>query len=230
MLWHYRVFFSFWIDFILFFFDYMAKNISLGLGITFDVYYRNEFLINLTTQMTGLHNVYNAMAVLASLNEAGVDLLKIKEHFCTFTGMGRRQQLSAKFDEICVYDDYAHHPTEIRATLSGLKSVPANRIIAVFQPHRYSRFSGLWDDFLRAFDDADEVYITDVYAASEAPIINASPENFASLLSNKIPCYWLSGTITDVARQLLPKLKSGDFKIKIGTSLDDVIKIIAKQK
>lgn len=196
--------------------DYIAKNIELGVETGFDIFYKGEFLIHLKTQMLGKHNVYNAMAVLASLNEADVDLNLIKEHFYTFTGMGRRFQLSAKFDEICVYDDYAHHPTEIKATLSAMKMLKDKNIIAVFQPHRYSRFYGLWSEFLESFDGVDKVYITDVYAASEEPIEGADSQKFADELSVKIPCEHLKGSINEVARQLLPKLKPGDAVVGLG--------------
>lgn len=196
--------------------DYVAKNINLGLESTFDIYYKGEFLTDLKTQMFGEHNVYNALAVLASLNETGVDINLVKDHFYTFTGMGRRFQLSAKFDGISVYDDYAHHPTEIKATLSAMKVLKDKNIIAVFQPHRYSRFAGLWDEFLTAFDDADKVFITDVYAASEQPIGDADSDKFAELLSKKVPCEHLSGSISDVARQLLPKLQPNDAVVGLG--------------
>lgn len=196
--------------------DYTAKNIQLGCETTFDIFYKGNFLINLKTQMLGNHNVYNTLAVISSLNEAGVDLNLVKEHFYTFTGMGRRFQLSAKFDEICVYDDYAHHPTEIKATLSAMNVLKDKNIIAVFQPHRYSRFHGLWDEFLTAFDNADKVYITDVYAASEIPIEGAEPKTFADKLSINVPCEHLSGTISEVAQKLLPKLKQNDIVIGLG--------------
>lgn len=196
--------------------DYTAKNISLGQGTTFDIYYKDKFLISLTTQMLGKHNVYNAMAVLVSLNEAGVNIDKIKDYFCTFTGMGRRLQVAAKFDEICVYDDYAHHPTEIKATLSGIKSMGFKNVIAVFQPHRYTRLKGLWNDFLDSFVDADKVYVTDVYSASELPIECINSEIFVEELLTNIPCEHLKGSISEVAEQLLPKLKSGDVVIGLG--------------
>lgn len=196
--------------------DYVAKNIELGLESSFDIYYKGEFLANLKTQMFGEHNVYNALAVLASLHEAGVDIDLIKDHFYTFTGMGRRFQLSANIDGASVYDDYAHHPTEIKATLSAMKVLKGKNIIAVFQPHRYSRFAGLWDEFLTAFDYADKVYITDVYAASEQPIYEADSDKFAELLSKKIPCEHLSGNISEVARQLLPKLSPNDVVVGLG--------------
>lgn len=196
--------------------DYVAKNIKLGIETNFDVYYKNEFLINIKTKMIGMHNIYNSMAVLASLNECGVDLELVKDHFYTFTGMGRRFQQSASFDGITVYDDYAHHPTEIKATLSAAKVLENKNIIAVFQPHRYTRFCGLWDEFLTAFEGVDNVYITDVYAASESPIEEANPEKFAEELSKIQPCEHLSGTISQVAEQLLPKLKNNDIIIGLG--------------
>lgn len=195
--------------------DYVAKNIDLSIESTFDVYYKGEFLTDLKTQMFGEHNIYNVLAVLASLNEAGVKIDLVKEHFYTFTGMGRRFQLSANFDGISVYDDYAHHPTEIKATLSAMK-VLDKKIIAVFQPHRYSRFAGLWYEFLTAFDNADKVFITDVYAASEQPIVDADSDKFAEILSKTIPCEHISGNISEVARQLLPKLQPNDTVVGLG--------------
>lgn len=198
--------------------DYTAKNIKLGKETSFEIYKNGEFLTELKTKMLGEHNVYNALAVLASLYEAGVEIGLIKEHFYTFTGMGRRFQLSAEFDGIEIYDDYAHHPTEIKATLSALHVIKDKNIIAVFQPHRYTRFHGLWDEFLTSFDGVDKVYITDVYSASENPIEGTNPSEFACRLSDKtgIPAEHLSGSIQDIALQLLPKLKSNDIVIGLG--------------
>lgn len=196
--------------------DYVAKNVQLGIESTFDVYYQGQKLTDLKIQTLGMHNVYNSFAVLASLNEAEINPDLVKEHFYTFTGMGRRFQLSAKFDGIGIYDDYAHHPTEIKATLSAMKLLKDKNIIAVFQPHRYTRFHGLWNEFLESFDDADKVYITDVYAASEQPISEANPDIFAEKLSQKVPCEHLSGSILDVAKQLLPSLQANDVVVGLG--------------
>lgn len=197
--------------------DYTAKNIKLAEQTTFDVYKNGEFLTSLKTKMLGVHNVYNALAVLASLNESGASIDAIKDHFYTFTGMGRRFQLSAEFDGIKIYDDYAHHPTEIKATLSAMSVIKDKNIIAVFQPHRYSRFYGLWDEFLASFEGVSKVFITDVYAASETPIEGADPEKFAAQLERQgIPCEHLSGNISEFAQKLLPKLKSNDIVIGLG--------------
>lgn len=202
--------------------DYMAKNIEFEAHQTsFDIFLRGEFLINIKTKLIGEHNIYNAMGVLASLNEANVDLSLVKEHFKTFTGMGRRFQLVAQFDGVSVYDDYAHHPTEIKATLSAVVNSGAfknKNIIAVFQPHRYSRLQGLWDEFLEAFDGVASVYMTDIYAASEEPIEGVSSERFVEELSKKIDanCKHLPGSIEKVAEQLLPTLKPNDIVIGLG--------------
>ena len=196
--------------------DYVAKNIQLGTNTTFDIYKNGKFLINLKTQMLGKHNVYNALAVLASLSEANVDLELIKEHFYTFTGMGRRFQKSAELNGVCIYDDYAHHPTEIKATLSAMQVIKDKNIVAVFQPHRYSRFAGLWDEFLEAFEGVNRVYVTDVYAASESPIEGTNSEKFAQELSKTIPCKHLSGSIAEVAKQLLSELNQNDIVVGLG--------------
>lgn len=199
--------------------DYTAKNIEFNEDFTtFDIYYKNEFLTDLKIILKGRHNVYNSLAVLASLHQAGVDINLVKPHFATFTGMGRRFQKAGEFDGISLYDDYAHHPTEIKAALSSAESFKDKNIIAVFQPHRFSRLKNLWNDFLTSFDAVDRVVVTDVYAASEDPIEGVNSEAFTKDLSAKlsIPCEHLSGDMKEVAQKLLPTLKSGDVVIALG--------------
>ncbi len=196
--------------------NYVAKNIKYGEFTTFDIYKNGEFLTDLKLCVSGEHNVYNSLGVLAALSEAGEDLEKVKPHFATFTGMGRRLQKSAQLDDITVYDDYAHHPTEIKATLSTLKLMGYKNIVAVFQPHRYSRLQALWNEFLHAFDDADKVYVTDIYAASEKPIDGVKAENFAQELLTFVPCEHLGGKIDEVASQLLPKLEKDCVIVGLG--------------
>lgn len=199
--------------------DYTAKNIEYkGKETSFDIFYKGGFLIDLKTQLRGRHNVYNALAVVAGFHEADLDLRLLKEHFYTFTGMGRRFQLVAEFDGITVYDDYAHHPTEIKSTIDAAQSLHDKRIIAVFQPHRYTRFQGLWSEFLEAFSGVDEVIITDIYTASEEPIEGINPQKFAWELFQitGIKCTHLQGNINEVAQQLSGMLKSNDAVIGLG--------------
>ncbi len=199
--------------------DYTAKNVVYDEDCTtFDIYFRGEFLTDLKIILKGEHNVYNALAVLASLHQAGVDVNLIKPYFATFTGMGRRFQKVGSFDGISVYDDYAHHPTEIKATLSAAANFKDKNIVAVFQPHRYSRLKNLWNEFLAAFNNVNRVIVTDVYAASEDAIEGVNSENFVRDLSEKIsvPCEYIPGDMKKVAKVLFPTLKSGDVVIGLG--------------
>lgn len=199
--------------------DYEARNIEFTPDYTtFDCYYNGEFLTDLKIILRGKHNVYNALSVLACLHKAGVDIERVKEHFATFSGMGRRFQKIGEFDGITIYDDYAHHPTEIKATLSSTAGMKDKHIIAVFQPHRYSRLKNLWNEFMTAFDNVDKLIVTDVYAASEDTIEGINSENFTKDLALKIdiPCEYISGSIHDVAKKLLPQLKRGDVVIGLG--------------
>lgn len=126
----------------------------------------------------------------------------VNPHFATFTGMGRRFQKVGEFDGISIYDDYAHHPTEIKATLSSSKSFKNRNVIAVFQPHRYTRLQNLWNEFMGAFSDVNRVVVTDVYAASEDPIDGVNSKAFTEELKEKIdiPCENISGSISEVAK------------------------------
>lgn len=199
--------------------DYSAKNINYGEDFTtFDIYYKGELQTTLKICLKGVHNVYNSLAVWGSLHQTGVQMDLVNPHFATFTGMGRRFQKVGEFDGISIYDDYAHHPTEIKATLSSSKSFKNRNVIAVFQPHRYTRLQNLWNEFMGAFSDVDRVVVTDVYAASEDPIEGVNSEAFTNELKEKIdiPCENLKGDMKTVAKQLFPTLKSGDVVIGLG--------------
>lgn len=199
--------------------DYCAKNINYGQDYTtFDIYYKDEFQAKLKISLKGVHNVYNSLSVWASLHIAGVDMSLVNKHFETFTGMGRRFQKVGEFNDITIYDDYAHHPTEIKATLSCSKSFKDKRIIAVFQPHRYSRLQNLWNEFMEAFDGIDELVVTDVYAASEDEIVGVNSRAFVNEFKEKsdIPCRHISGSIEEVAQELYKDLKPNDIVIGLG--------------
>lgn len=191
--------------------DYTAKKIDSD---TIEIFYKGEHLTKIKTQLAGVHNVYNILAVVSALNEAGVDIQKVAEYFYGFTGMGRRFQKVGEVNGIAIYDDYAHHPTEIKATLDAAASkFGKDNVVAVFQPHRYTRLQSLWNEFKGAFSNAGRVIVTDVYAASEDPIAGISGENFAKDLAGS---EYLSGDMKSVAKELLPTLKKGDVVIGLG--------------
>lgn len=195
--------------------DFIANNINCGADFTtFDVYYKNEFIGEFKIILKGRHNVYNSLAVIAALYLAGVDVAALKEHFAAFTGMGRRFQFVGKLEKTVsadIYDDYAHHPTEIKATLDAAKAFAGGRVVAVFQPHRFTRLQSLWGDFLGALN-ADMVVVTDVYAASEESIEGVTGEAFARELGAK----YIAGDMKNVAAELLPLLKDNDVVIGLG--------------
>ena len=194
--------------------DYVAKNIEFSkAGTTFEIYHNGKFLTDIKIQLAGIHNVYNTLAVVSALNEAGVDVSAIKDYFFEFTGMGRRFQKVCEIDGIEVYDDYAHHPTEIKATLDAAASkFGKENIVAVFQPHRFTRLQSLWNEFKNAFSEAGRVVVTDVYAASEDTIEGVSGEAFAKDLDAE----YIGGNMQEVAEKLLPTLENGNIVIGLG--------------
>jgi len=215
--------------------DYMAKNIVYdGFASKFDVYKSNEKICGLELSIPGEHNVCNALAVFAALDVKGFNPVQMSEYFKEFTGMGRRFQQKADFNGIKVIDDYAHHPEEIKTTLNSLSGYKDGRVIAVFQPHRFSRLQRFWDDFLTAFDTADKLIVTDVYNASEEPVDEVNSLNFSKELKHG-DFEYISGDISHVAKVLYPELKSGDVVITLGAGTvtklgDELLKISGVNK
>lgn len=120
-------------------------------------------------QVPGRHNILNALACIAVGLELNIDVAVIQRALSSFSGVKRRFQLRGEADEIMVVDDYGHHPTEIVATLKAARLFSGRRIVTVFQPHRYSRTKFLLEEFTQSFTLTDELFLTDIYAASEKP-------------------------------------------------------------
>ena len=151
--------------------DFQAADIvHTGEKTSFEVYHNNEKLGSITLHMPGRHNVLNALAAVAVSMELELPFATIAEGLDGFGGVQRRFQVKYNCNDILVVDDYGHHPVEIKATLSAACSGWDRRVVAVFQPHRYSRTQALFEDFLTAFYQADKLVVMDVYAASEDPI------------------------------------------------------------
>ena len=149
--------------------DYRAVNISLdknGFPV-FDVMVREQPLGQFHLNIPGKHNVCNALASIACCHTLGVPMEQIQKFLSAFKGTHRRFDILGVVDDITVIDDYAHHPTEVKATLAGAAQVPHNRIWSVFQPHTYTRTKALLHDFAGSFAEADKIIITDIYAARE---------------------------------------------------------------
>ena len=196
--------------------DYTAKNISFSeKGTKFDIEYKGEIIDTIELSLHGKHNVYNALSVYVALKTAGVNIKPLIEHFKTFSGMGRRYQFVCEFDGIKVYDDYAHHPSEIKTTLESAKASTKQRIVLVFQPHRYSRLKGLWNEFLTSFDCADKLFVTDVFSAGEDKIEGITSENFVKEIKHKDAEY-ISGNLDEVSKKVLTQLRPNDIVITMG--------------
>jgi UDP-N-acetylmuramate--alanine ligase len=151
--------------------DLVAASVRLHeLTARFEVLHKGDALGELRLQVPGLHNVANALAATAVGLDLEVPFPVIQRALAGFTGVQRRFQVKGEAAGVLVVDDYGHHPAEIRATLAAARQGFARRRVVVFQPHRYTRTFHLHDEFLTAFDDADVLLVTDIYAAGESPI------------------------------------------------------------
>ncbi len=155
--------------------DYQAKEVSLQpLGSRFKVAHHGRDLGWFELAIPGIHNVSNSIAAIVVARELDVDLEVIRRALKEFSGVQRRFQIKGEAGGILVVDDYGHHPTEIKATLAAAKAAPGRRVVAVFQPHRYTRTQHLLKEFFTAFNQADTVVIMEIYAAGEQPIPGVS--------------------------------------------------------
>ncbi len=145
-----------------------------GLSTTFDVIRRGERLGAVTIPTPGVHVALDALAAIAVTMEIGVGFEAATAALAKFGGIGRRFEIKGEAAGRILLDDYAHHPAEVRATLAAARAAFRRRIVAVFQPHRYTRMRDLFEEFLAAFDDADVLYLMDIYAAGEEPIPEVS--------------------------------------------------------
>src|SRR3954452_19083801 len=175
----------------------------------------------LELRIPGRHNLLNARAALAALDLAGFDLDAAARTLSSFPGMLRRLELKGRRDGAVIYDDYAHHPTEVAATLSALRELQSQRLIAVFQPHLYSRTKALAPAFGRALAAADEIAVLDVYPAREQPVgplAGVSGLDVARSAADHAggkPVWWLVDA-ERAARALAPRLREGDVLVTIG--------------
>jgi len=169
--------------------DYRAKDIRFeGVETYFDAYRKNEPLGEYMVRMPGEHNVQNALAVLAAADELEVPLNVVRDAMAQFHGVQRRFTIlgqptlekNGKKGDVMIVDDYGHHPAEIEATLAAAQKSFDRRVVVAFQPHRYTRTHSLFEEFTRAFNGADVLVITDVYAAGEKPIEGATGEALAA--------------------------------------------------
>ncbi|MFZ1947593.1 MAG: UDP-N-acetylmuramate--L-alanine ligase [bacterium] len=193
-------------------------------GVTFNVAIKGRKMGSLYLRIPGAHNVSNALAAAAVAAELDIPFAAVSEGISQFTGISRRLETKGEAGGVVVVDDYAHHPTEIMATLKAARSFWRKRIVAVFQPHRHTRTRALWEKLGRSLYDADTVVVTSIYGAGEQPIAGVTAELVAKAARasghRDVTFIPDKGEIPD---RLLEMLRPGDLLITLGAG--DVWKI-----
>ena len=205
--------------------DYTAADIAWDpQGYpTFTCLAYGKSLGSFSLKVPGLHNVSNALSVIALGQKLGMDTDAIRRGILDFTGTDRRFQYKGKVGDVTVIDDYAHHPTEIRATLTSAKNYPHKTIWCVFQPHTYTRTKALMDDFARALSLADHVVLADIYAARETDTLGISSGDLMERIRKLgTPCEYFP-TFDEIENYLLEHCEPEDLLITMGAG--DVFKI-----
>lgn len=204
--------------------DYFASDIELNPTYnSYKLYYKGELKGEIKTGLLGVHNVINSLSVIAVLMELGFNLDEIKKPLSEFQGAKRRFETVFSNSDIKIIDDYAHHPTEIKATLSSAKKQAENkRIVAIFQPHRYTRLKALWDEFLNSFDLADILFVVETFSAGDKFDPEFNSEKFSEIIKHKCVKY-IKGSMNEAAEEISKYIKKDDFILTIGAG--DVTKI-----
>ena len=200
--------------------DVYAENIQyFGAGTEFDIYYHGKLFTDVTLHVPGEHNVKNALAATAAAICLGIRPNAVKYGLAGFNGAGRRFEFKGKYNGADVYDDYAHHPGELKALLNAVEKLNYKRTVLVFQPHTYSRTKSLFDDFVRELARADVVVLAEIYAAREKNTIGISSAD----LAEKIVGAQFYPTFSELEEALKKLARPGDLILTVGAG--DVYKI-----
>ncbi|OPL13622.1 MAG: UDP-N-acetylmuramate--alanine ligase [delta proteobacterium ML8_D] len=199
--------------------DLQARDISFkGLGVSFNAWWKGSELGAIQLKIPGLHHVRNSLAALALGLELEIPFHKIQAGLSSYEGVGRRFEILGETEGIMVVDDYAHHPTEIVATLKAARACwPERRLVVLFEPHRYTRTQALMDDFTTAFGEADELWLTEIYPASETPIVGVSGKRLARNMRNKrgVTVHYIE-SCGDLPHAIMSSLQEGDVVMTLG--------------
>ncbi len=198
--------------------NFRATDISFREWITtFRAFWDDRELGQISIRMPGLHSVYNALATLAVASELDLDFQIVQEALGSFSGVQRRFQVKGESNGITVLDDYGHHPTEIKATLSAAKRGWDRRTVVIFQPHRYTRTRDLFKEFLTAFNQADVLFLTGIYPAGEDPIPGVKVEDlYEGIKGYGHKDVTLVPDKEKIVQAVLPRLRPGDMVFTLG--------------
>lgn len=196
----------------------VAKNVSFERMLShYDVYLNGEKLVSVSLPIPGMHMVVNSLAAIAIGLELDIKPEVIAKALNSFGGVKRRLEVIGEIDGVTIMNDYGHHPTEIRATLNAVRASFAKglgKLHVIFQPHRYSRTKDCFADFIDAFKDCDNLFMTEIYAASEEPIPGISGKILFEAVSNKVKTF--IETPEESINLLLPELQKGDLVLCLG--------------
>lgn len=200
--------------------NFVARNISFdnnGFPL-FDVYRNNTFYKSIKLSVPGLHNVYNALACIATCYEYGIEKEVIKEGLLKYTGAHRRFEYKGNTNGASVYDDYGHHPTEIKAVYNAMKKKKYNRSWVIFQPHTYSRTKNLLNDFAQALSGFDNIIVTDIYAAREKNTYGISSKDLVKQINiNRVGRQALyMSDFHEIAKYIRDRVMPNDIVITLG--------------
>lgn len=193
--------------------DVYAKNvIRIGSLTKFDIMYKGKLLDTVTIHVPGVHNLKNALAAAAASICLGIKSTAIKYGLAGFSGAGRRFEFKGKFNGADVYDDYAHHPGELKALLDTVESLGYKRTIVIFQPHTYTRTMALFYDFVRQLKRPDIVYLAEIFAAREKNLLGISSAD----LAEKIDGARFFKTFEEIENDLRKTAQPGDLILTVG--------------
>jgi UDP-N-acetylmuramate--alanine ligase len=198
--------------------DYRLENVRLdGFQTKFRAFRKLDDLGEFTVKMVGAHNAMNALSVIAVADELDIPLDTVRSALENFGGVQRRFTVKGEAKGVTVIDDYGHHPAEVRATLAGARQAFGRRLVVAFQPHRYSRTRDLFEDFCTAFNDADVVFLTNIYAAGEEPIPGITSEALAQAVrAHGHPQVTWVDQRSRLVPSLVPTLRAGDIVLTLG--------------
>jgi len=218
--------------------DFYAYDLkSSGYGYTFKVGSRYGFIGEYSTKVPGRHNVLNSLAVVSLAYEMGIDVEVVKKSMEIFSGVDRRFQVKGTKNGVVVIDDYAHHPTEIRTTFEAISGMSPSRVIAIFQPHRYSRVKELFEEFVESFDYPDILFCTEIYSAGESVIEGISGRVLFEAIEKRRDKKetFFEVDFSKLVNRVIEILKPGDLLVTLGAGNiyqvgDGVLKKLEKKK
>ncbi len=204
--------------------DFYAKDIAIKqCHLEFNVFRKGTLLGQATLGLMGRHNVLNALPVIALGMELGLDFASVARAISGFKGVERRFQVKYDDKDVFIVDDYAHHPTEIKATIEAAKFCGRNRLVVVFQPHRYSRTKLLLEQFGRCFEKSDYLLITDIYAAGEKPLSDVSAKDIVDKVRSQTAVAVDYVAREKIVERLKAELRENDFILFLGAG--DITKV-----